>query len=43
MLSVYKDQVPEAGHMTEEVAKLADSLGEFKPGEYVVLHKMLKK
>ena len=28
MLSVYKDQVPEAGHMTEEVAKIADSLSE---------------
>lgn len=26
MLSVYKDQVPEAGQMTEEVAKIADSL-----------------
>ena len=28
MLSVYKGQVPEAGHMTEEVAKIADSLSE---------------
>ena len=28
MLSVYKDQAPEAGHMTEEVAKIADSLSE---------------
>ena len=28
MLSVYKGQEPEAGHMTEEVAKIADSLSE---------------
>ena len=28
MLSVYKGQVPEAGHMSEEVAKIPDSLSE---------------
>lgn len=28
MLSVYKEQVPEKGHMTEEVAKIANSLSE---------------
>jgi len=28
MLSVYKEQVPETGHTTEEVAKIADSLSE---------------
>ena len=28
MLSVFKEQVPETGHMTEEVANIADSLSE---------------
>ena len=28
MLSVCKEQVPETEHMTEEVAKIADSLSE---------------
>ena len=43
MLSVFKEQVPETGHMTEEVANIADSLNELNlVSIYVALNKMLK-